>query len=148
MAPTISMLARRGIPVMAHIGLMPQAMNTAGGFRAVRDESAWDGVIRDADAVAEAGAFAIVIEGVAEPLAARITETVAVPTIGIGASAACDGQILVLEDMLGLFPRVPSFVKRYGTMQEMMSDAIARYADDVRARRFPTEAHTYSAKKG
>jgi 3-methyl-2-oxobutanoate hydroxymethyltransferase len=148
MAPTIRMLSRRGIPVMAHIGLMPQAMNTAGGFRAVRDESAWDGVIRDAVAVAEAGAFSIVVEGVAEPLAARITEAVAVPTIGIGASAKCDGQILVFEDMVGLFPRVPTFVKRYGNMQDMMIDAVARYADEVRARRFPTEAHTYTAKKG
>jgi len=101
MAPTIRHLTRRGIPVMAHIGLMPQAMNTAGGFRAVRDEAQWDAVIEDAKAVEEAGAFSVVVEGVAAPLADRITAAVAIPTVGIGASANCDGQILVFEDMVG-----------------------------------------------
>jgi 3-methyl-2-oxobutanoate hydroxymethyltransferase len=148
MAPTIQYLSRRGIPVMAHVGLMPQAMNTAGGFKAVRDEAEWDGVIEDAKAVERAGAFSVVVEGVAEPLAARITEAVGIPTVGIGASARCDGQILVFEDMVGLFPRVPTFVKRYGAMEEMMDDAVSRYAGEVRARAFPTEAHTYKAKGG
>ncbi|MEM6422004.1 MAG: 3-methyl-2-oxobutanoate hydroxymethyltransferase [Pseudomonadota bacterium] len=146
MAPTIQYLARRGIPVMGHIGLMPQAMNTAGGFKAVRDEAQFDAVIADAEAVEAAGAFSMVVEGVAEPLARRITEAVGVPTIGIGASAACDGQILVFEDMVGLMPRVPTFVKRYGTMEEMMRAAITQYGDEVRARRFPGEEHTYKTR--
>ncbi|MEM7177394.1 MAG: 3-methyl-2-oxobutanoate hydroxymethyltransferase [Pseudomonadota bacterium] len=146
MAPTIRYLASRGIPVMAHIGLMPQAMNTAGGFRAIRDEEKWDPVIRDAEAVAEAGAFSVVVEGVAAPLADRLTDKVSIPTIGIGASAACDGQILVFEDMVGLLPRVPTFVKRYGTMEEMMVAAVGQYAEEVRARTFPAEEHTYKKK--
>ena len=146
MAPTIRTLARRGIPVMAHVGLMPQAMNTAGGFRAVRDEAEWEAVIADARAVEAAGAFSVVVEGVAEPLAYRITQAVAIPTIGIGASAKCDGQILVFEDMVGLFPRVPTFVKRYGAMEQMIDDAVSRYAAEVRAREFPGEEHTYKAK--
>lgn len=147
MAPTIRTLSRRGIPVMAHIGLMPQATNTAGGFKTVRDEAQWAGVLADAAAVTEAGAFSVVIEGVAEPLAAKITQSIAVPTIGIGASAQCDGQILVFEDMVGLFPRVPTFVKRYCNMQQMMDDAVSRYASEVRARAFPGVEHTYSARK-
>lgn len=146
MAPTIRYLARRGIPVMAHVGLMPQAMNTTGGFKAVRDEALWDAVIADARAVEEAGAFSVVIEGVAEPLAARITAELRIPTVGIGASAACDGQILVFEDMIGLFPRVPTFVKRYGNMQEMMQASVERYAEEVRARNFPGPEHTYKPK--
>ncbi len=148
MAQTIRHLAARGIPVMAHVGLMPQQMNTVGGFKAVRDEDMWDAVIADAKAVEEAGAFSVVVEGVAEELAARLTKEVSIPTIGIGASAECDGQILVFEDMIGLFPRVPTFVKRYGNMEEMMRDAIERYAGEVRDRSFPTKDHTYSAKKG
>ncbi|MCP5085718.1 MAG: 3-methyl-2-oxobutanoate hydroxymethyltransferase [Rhodobacteraceae bacterium] len=147
MAPTIRHLAARGIPVMAHVGLMPQQMNTAGGFKAVRGEDMWDAVIADAKAVEEAGAFSVVVEGVAEELAAKLTTEVSIPTIGIGASAQCDGQILVFEDMIGLFPRVPTFVKRYGNMEEMMRDAIERYALEVRDRSFPTKDHTYSAKK-
>lgn len=146
MAPTIRYLARRGIPVMAHIGLMPQAMNTTGGFKAVRDEALWDAVIADGKAVEEAGAFSVVVEGVAEPLAAKVTEAVGIPTIGIGASAACDGQILVFEDMIGLFPRVPTFVKRYGNMEEMMRSSVGVYAEEVRARNFPGPEHTYKAK--
>ncbi|MEM1343938.1 MAG: 3-methyl-2-oxobutanoate hydroxymethyltransferase [Pseudomonadota bacterium] len=147
MAPTIRHLTRRGIPVMAHIGLMPQAMNTAGGFRAVRKEAHYDAVVEDGRAVEAAGAFSVVVEGVAVPLAERLTAELAIPTVGIGASAACDGQILVFEDMVGLTPRVPSFVKRYGTMEEMMRAAVEHYAEEVRARSFPGEAHTYSASR-
>jgi len=146
MAPTIQYLARRGIPVMAHIGLMPQSMNTAGGFRAVRDEAQFDAVVADAKAVEEAGAFSVVVEGVAAPLADRITQAVGIPTIGIGASARCDGQILVFEDMIGLFPTVPTFVKRYGTMEEMMKAAVGKYAEEVMARSFPGDEHTYKKK--
>jgi len=146
MAPTIRYLAARGIPVMAHIGLMPQAMNTAGGYKAVRDEAHYEAVIADAKAVEAAGAFSVVVEGVAAPLADRITAAVTIPTIGIGASAKCDGQILVFEDMVGLMPRVPTFVKRYGTMEEMMRAAVAQYAAEVHARNFPGPEHTYKAK--
>jgi len=146
MAPTIRHLTRRGIPVMAHIGLMPQAMNTAGGFKAVRDEAEFDAVVADALAVEEAGAFSVVVEGVAAALAARITGEVSIPTVGIGAGRDCDGQILVFEDMVGLLPRVPTFVKRYGTMEEMMKDAVARYAEEVQARTFPGDEHTYRKK--
>lgn len=147
MADTIRHLAARGIPVMAHVGLMPQQMNTAGGFKAVRDEDVWEEVIADAKAVEAAGAFSVVVEGVAEKLADKVTRNVSIPTIGIGASAQCDGQILVFEDMIGLFPRVPTFVKRYGNMEEMMIDAIERYAGEVRDRSFPADEHTYKAKK-
>jgi 3-methyl-2-oxobutanoate hydroxymethyltransferase len=146
MAPTIRYLASRGIPVMAHIGLMPQAMNTAGGYKAVRDEAHYDAVVADARAVEAAGAFSVVVEGVAAPLADRITHEVSIPTIGIGASAKCDGQILVFEDMVGLMPRVPTFVKRYGTMEEMMKAAVAQYAEEVHARNFPAPEHTYKPK--
>ncbi|MGF1446814.1 MAG: 3-methyl-2-oxobutanoate hydroxymethyltransferase [Pikeienuella sp.] len=143
MAPTIRHLTRRGIPVMAHIGLMPQAMNTAGGFKAVRAPERFDAVVADGQAVTEAGAFSVVVEGVAPELADRLTAELPIPTIGIGASAGCDGQILVFEDMVGLMPRVPTFVKRYGTMEEMMTAAVAQYAQEVLARRFPAEEHTY-----
>src|SRR5205814_9592011 len=114
MAETIAFLVERGVPVMGHIGLTPQSINAIGSFRAQgRDESDWGPIEEDARAVAQAGAFSVVIEAVAEPLARRITAAVEIPTIGIGGSVACDGQILVLEDMLGLSPRVPKFVKRY-----------------------------------
>ena len=146
MAPTIQHLTRRGIPVMAHVGLMPQAMNTAGGFKAVRDESAFAAVLEDAKAVEEAGAFSVVVEGVAASLAERVTAAVQIPTIGIGAGVACDGQILVFEDMVGLLPRVPTFVKRYGTMEEMMRGAVGQYAEEVKARTFPGDEHTYRKK--
>jgi 3-methyl-2-oxobutanoate hydroxymethyltransferase len=117
LAETIAFLTERGVPVMGHIGLTPQAINTIGSFRAQgREEKDWPRIQEDARSVTDAGAFAIVIEAVAEPLGARLTAQVEVPTIGIGASAACDGQILVLEDMLGLSPRVPRFVKRYGDL--------------------------------
>jgi 3-methyl-2-oxobutanoate hydroxymethyltransferase len=149
MAETIRYLVERGIPVMAHIGLTPQAINTLGGFRAQgRTEDQWARLEDDAQAVAEAGAFAIVLEAIAEPLAARITKAVPVPTIGIGASAACDGQILVMEDMLGLSPRVPKFVKEFGKVGAAIDGAIAAYAVEVRARVFPAVEHTYAMKGG
>ena len=144
MAETIAFLVARGIPVMAHVGLTPQAVHTFGGFKTQgRERAQWEAIEADAIAVANAGAFAVVIEGVVEPLAARITANVAIPTIGIGASAACDGQILVMEDMAGLTPRAPRFVKRYGALGEALEQAVAAYADDVRARRFPEDAHVY-----
>jgi 3-methyl-2-oxobutanoate hydroxymethyltransferase len=146
MSETIAHMTKRGIPVMAHVGLMPQQTNTAGGFKAVREKDQFDEVVNDALAVQGAGAFAVVVEGVAVKLAQRITKAVDIPTIGIGASVDCDGQILVFEDMIGLFPRVPTFVKRYGNMEEMMRDAIERYSNEVRSREFPSAEHTYKAK--
>lgn len=143
MAGTIAYLTARGVPVMAHIGLMPQQMNMVGGFKAVREKDQFQAVISDAQSVEAAGAFAMVVEGVAASLANEVTKAVNIPTIGIGASADCDGQILVFEDMIGLFPRVPTFVKRYGNMEEMMREAIVRYSTEVRARRFPDDEHTY-----
>jgi 3-methyl-2-oxobutanoate hydroxymethyltransferase len=147
MAETIAFLVERGVPVMAHVGLTPQSINTIGSFRAQgRSEADWPRIEEDALAVAQAGAFSVVIEAVAEPLARKITEAVAIPTIGIGASPACDGQVLVLEDMLGLSPRVPKFVKRYGDLGPSIAKAIGDYAADVRARRFPGPEHTYAMK--
>jgi 3-methyl-2-oxobutanoate hydroxymethyltransferase len=144
MAETIAFLVERGIPVMGHIGLTPQSINTIGSFRAQgRDESDWGPIEADARAVAQAGAFSVVIEAVAEPLARRITAAVEIPTIGIGGSVACDGQILVLEDMLGLSPRVPKFVKRYAELGPSIEAAVAAYAADVRARAFPGTEHVY-----
>ncbi|MEN3375008.1 MAG: 3-methyl-2-oxobutanoate hydroxymethyltransferase [Hyphomicrobiales bacterium] len=148
MAETIAFLAQRGIPVMGHVGLTPQAIHALGSFRAQgRREEEWAAIEADAAAVAEAGAFAVVLEAMAEPLAARITRAVAIPTIGIGASAACDGQILVLEDMLGLSPRVPKFVKRYAELGGAIEDAVASYALEVRSRAFPAEANVYHLAK-
>ena len=147
MAETIAFLVARGIPVMAHVGLTPQAMNALGGFKSQgHDAAAREKILGDAVAVSEAGAFAVVIEGVVEPLAREITETVAIPTIGIGASSACDGQILVLNDMLGLTARVPRFVKRYGAVGEAVSEAVKIYAEEVRERSFPAEAHIYKPR--
>jgi len=144
MAETIAFLAERGVPVMAHIGLTPQSINTIGSFRAQgRDESDWAPIEEDARAVAQAGAFSVVIEAVAEPLARRITAAIEIPTVGIGGSVACDGQILVLEDMLGLSPRVPKFVKRYAELGPSIEAAVAAYAADVRARAFPATEHVY-----
>ncbi|MBI1272637.1 MAG: 3-methyl-2-oxobutanoate hydroxymethyltransferase [Alphaproteobacteria bacterium] len=149
MAETVRFLVERGIPVMGHIGLTPQSANTLGGFKAQgRDQSEWAALEEDARAIAEAGAFAIVLEAIAEPLAARITTQIAIPTIGIGASAACDGQILVMEDMLGLSPRVPKFVKLYGQIGDAIEQAISAYATEVRARAFPGTEHTYAMKTG
>jgi len=149
MAETVRCLVSRGIPVMGHIGLTPQAINTLGGFRAQgRTEDQWDDLEADATAISDAGAFAIVLEAIAEPLAARITKAVPVPTIGIGASAACDGQILVMDDMLGLTPRVPKFVRQFGRVGEAIDRAIADYAMSVRDRSFPAIEHTYGVKAG
>ena len=148
LAETIRFLTERGVPVMGHVGLTPQSINTIGSFRAQgRDEKDWGPIEDDARAVSEAGAFSVVIEAVAEPLARRITGQVAIPTIGIGASPACDGQILVLEDMLGLSPRVPRFVKRYGDIGPGIQAAIEGYANEVRARTFPGTDHVYGMKK-
>jgi 3-methyl-2-oxobutanoate hydroxymethyltransferase len=144
MAETIAFLVERGVPVMGHVGLTPQSINTIGSFRAQgRDLADWAPIEDDARAVAQAGAFSVVIEAVAEPLARRITAEVTIPTIGIGGSVACDGQILVLEDMLGLSPRVPKFVKRYGDLGPSIKAAVAAYAADVRARAFPGPEHVY-----
>ena len=144
MAETIAFLVERGVPVMGHIGLTPQSINTIGSFRAQgRTEADWAPIEDDARAVTQAGAFAVVIEAVAEPLARRITAVLDIPTIGIGGSVACDGQILVLEDMLGLSPRVPRFVKRYAELGSSIEAAVAAYAADVRARTFPGSEHVY-----
>jgi len=147
-AHQISHLVERGVPVMGHVGLRPQAINVDGGFRAKgRTLDERERVMAEAKAAEEAGAFAIVIEGVAEDLAAEITAAVACPTIGIGASSACDGQILVTPDMLGLFDWTPKFVRRYASLNTAISEAVATYADDVRARTFPAKAETYSLRK-
>ena len=143
-ARTIEYLVMRGIPVMGHVGLRPQAVLAQGAFRAKgRTEDERLAVLAEAQAAADAGAFAVVVEGVAEDIAREVTEKLGVPTIGIGASAACDGQILVLDDMLGLFDWTPRFVRRYADLRAVVSDAVAAYADDVRARRFPAPAETY-----
>jgi 3-methyl-2-oxobutanoate hydroxymethyltransferase len=148
MAETIAFLVERGVPVMGHVGMTPQSINTIGSFRAQgRDESDWAAIEADAHAVADAGAFAMVLEAVAEPLGRRITAGVVVPTIGIGASAACDGQILVLEDMLGLSPQVPKFVKRFGELGPSIEKAVKGYAEEVRARTFPGPEHVYPMRK-
>jgi 3-methyl-2-oxobutanoate hydroxymethyltransferase len=147
MAETIAFLTARGIPVMAHIGLTPQSINVLGGFKTQgRERDQWTAIEADARAVAEAGAFAVVLEAMAEPLAARITAAIAIPTVGIGASAACDGQILVMEDMLGLSPRVPKFVKLFGEVGKGIEQAIRTYAQEVRTRAFPAPEHTYEVK--
>jgi 3-methyl-2-oxobutanoate hydroxymethyltransferase len=147
MAETIAFMIERGVPVMAHVGLTPQSINTIGSFRAQgREEADWARIEQDALAVAKAGAFSVVIEAVAEPLARKLTAAVSIPTIGIGASVACDGQILVMEDMLGLSPRVPKFVKRYTQLGPSIDKAIADYAAEVRARTFPGPEHTYPMK--
>jgi 3-methyl-2-oxobutanoate hydroxymethyltransferase len=148
MAETIRFLTERGVPVMGHIGLTPQSINTLGSFRAQgREESNWGPIEADARAVAEAGAFSVVIEAVAEPLARKITQDIAIPTIGIGASPACDGQVLVLEDMLGLSPWAPKFVKRFGDLGPGIEAAIKDYASEVRSRAFPGPEHVYAMKK-
>lgn len=148
LAETIAFLTARGIPVLGHIGLMPQSVNTAGGFRAFgRAEDEAVQIVRDANAVAAAGAFAMVIEGTVEPLARKVTEIVSIPTIGIGASPACDGQILVTEDVVGLFAAFkPKFVRRYAELGEGLAAATRCYADDVRARRFPALEHCFGVK--
>ena len=145
LAPTIEFLTQRGIPVMGHVGLTPQAVNILGGYgvRGKSEEEARS-IVEDAVAVAQAGAFSIVIEGVLESIAIEITNKVACPTIGIGASAQCDGQVLVTDDMLGMFERVPKFVKRYQDMASVVSGAVQDYAGEVRSRSFPTEDQIYA----
>lgn len=147
MAETVRYLVDRGIPVMAHIGLTPQSVNVLGGFKTQgRTADQWQAIEDDARLVAEAGAFAVVLEAMTAPLADRITKAIAIPTIGIGASPGCDGQILVMEDMLGLSPDVPKFVKKFGAIGAAIDSAIADYAAEVRARTFPAAEHTYAVK--
>lgn len=147
-AQTIAFLSARGIPVMGHVGLRPQAIHMLGGFRARgRSETERAAIIEEARMAANAGAFAIVVEGVAEDLAIEITRSVPCPTIGIGASSLCDGQILVTHDMLGLFDWTPKFVRRYGSLSDTIVQAVRGYASDVRSREFPGDAETYRLKK-
>ncbi len=147
MARTIEYLVQRGIPVMAHVGLKPQSVNVVGGFRVQgRGKEEAKAVLADAKAVENAGAFSIVVEGTVESLARKITEVVKVPTVGIGASPACDGQIIVAEDILGLYSAfTPKFVKRYAELGVAVSNAVENYASDVRARRYPAREHLYGA---
>ncbi len=144
MAPTIAFLSQRGIPVIGHVGLTPQAVNQLGGYAARgKSEAEANKIVGDARAVADAGAFCIVVEGVMEKIADECTAAVAVPIIGIGASAKCDGQVLVTEDMLGLFERTPRFVKRYDDLASRIANAVEAYAGEVRSRTFPTAEQTY-----
>lgn len=148
MAETIAFLVARGVPVMAHVGLTPQSINTLGGYKVQGRDAGAEKLLADARAVAEAGAFAMVLEKVPAVMADRITEEVAIPTIGIGASAGCDGQILVVDDMLGLFTAFkPKFVKRYADLGTQGEAAIATYAEEVRARQFPADEHTFAAEQ-
>ena len=146
MADTVAYLTSRGVPVMGHVGLRPQSVLTDGGFRARgRVEAEHAKVLAEAEAAAAAGAFCVVVEGVAEPLARAVTAAIDVPTIGIGASAGCDGQILVTEDMLGLFDWTPKFVRRYADLRAEIAGAVRAYAADVRSGAFPAKAETYYA---
>lgn len=149
MAETIAFLTQRGVPVMGHVGLTPQAVNTLGGYRALgRNEAVAERIAADARAVAEAGAFSVVVEGVMEPLGRRITQEIAIPTIGIGASPTCDGQVLVSDDMLGLFTEfTPKFVKRFASLGDAVGEAAAAYAAEVKARSFPGPEHCFGVKK-
>jgi 3-methyl-2-oxobutanoate hydroxymethyltransferase len=148
MAPTIAYLTQRGVPVMAHIGLMPQHLHQLGGFKAQGKEKAQQKLIlEDALAIEAAGAFAVVIEGVMEPLAKTITHKLSIPTIGIGASPACDGQVLVVDDMLGMFEFTPRFVKPFADLRNDIAKAAQDYARAVRNRKFPTLAQCYGIKK-
>jgi 3-methyl-2-oxobutanoate hydroxymethyltransferase len=148
MAETTAFLVRRGIPVMGHVGLTPQAVNTMGGFRVQgKGEEGQAALEADARAISDAGAFAIVLEGIVEPVARRITETIPTVTIGIGASPACDGQILVLEDMLGLNDWVPKFVKKFGSLRDHIEGSVKAYAAAVRDGSFPGPEQVYKAKK-
>lgn len=147
MAETVAFLCARGIPVMGHVGLTPQAVNTLGGYNARgRSDAEAQKIVSDAQAIDQAGAFAIVIEGVVEPIAIEATKAIACPSIGIGASAQCDGQVLVTEDMMGMFERVPRFVKRYGEIGGLISSAAGQYAEEVRNRSFPGVEQTYQPK--
>ena len=147
MAETVAFLSARGVPVVGHVGLTPQAINALGGYGARgRSDAERAKLLRDAGAISDAGAFAIVVEGVVEPVAVEITRAIPIPTIGIGGSVECDGQVLVIDDMLGMFDRVPRFVKKYEQLAEKIDAAAALYAADVRARRFPTVDQTYQPK--
>ncbi len=147
MAPTIAFLSQRGIPVIGHVGLTPQAVNVLGGYGVRgRGDAEADKILADARAISEAGAFVLVVEGVMEALATRAAREVAVPVIGIGASSQCDGQVLVTEDMLGLFERTPRFVKRYDDLANRIGSAVEAYAREVRSRAFPTAEQTYRPK--
>jgi 3-methyl-2-oxobutanoate hydroxymethyltransferase len=147
MAETIAFLVARGVPVMAHIGLTPQSINTLGGYKVQGRGAAAEALMADARAVDEAGAFSVVLEKVPATLADEITAGISIPTIGIGASVGCDGQILVSDDMLGLFTAFkPKFVKRYGNLGEDGEAAITAYAEEVRSRRFPAPEHVFSDK--
>lgn len=147
MAETVAFLNQRGIPVMGHVGLTPQAVNVLGGYMARgRNDAEAHKIVADAKALDDAGAFAIVVEGVIEQIAIEVTQTVACPTIGIGASAQCDGQVLVTDDMLGLFERVPRFVKKYEDIASLIERTVATYAAEVRERSFPGEEQTYQPK--
>ncbi|MEO5809223.1 MAG: 3-methyl-2-oxobutanoate hydroxymethyltransferase [Sphingomicrobium sp.] len=147
MAETVAFLTARGIPVIGHVGLTPQAVNILGGYGARgKSEAEAKKIVGDAKAVAEAGAFCVVVEGVMESIADDVTKAISVPTIGIGASVHCDGQVLVTEDMLGLFERTPRFVKRYDDLATRIGEAAASYAGEVRARAFPTDEQTYRPK--
>lgn len=144
MSETIAFLTKRGVPVMAHIGLTPQSVNTLGGYKVVGRDGEADTVMEDALAVEAAGAFAVVLEKVPMGLAGRITQRLSIPTIGIGAGVDCDGQVLVVDDMLGLFTEFrPKFVKRYAELGRLADEAIATYAAEVRARTFPTAEHSF-----
>lgn len=148
MAETVAFMTKRGIPVMGHVGLTPQSINTMGGFRVQGHSEEGQGILEaDARAIVEAGAFAVVLEGIVEPVARAVTASVAAPTIGIGASPACDGQILVLEDMLGLSEWAPKFVKRFGSLREHIEEAVAAYAGEVRAGTFPGPDQVYNPRK-
>ncbi|TNE59016.1 MAG: 3-methyl-2-oxobutanoate hydroxymethyltransferase [Sphingomonadales bacterium] len=147
MAETIEFLTNRGIPVMGHVGLTPQAVNVLGGYAARgKTQHEHDKIISDGKAVQDAGAFSVVLEGVLEPIAVSMTKSLEIPVIGIGASVQCDGQVLVTEDMLGMFERVPRFVKRYEDIAGVIEKTVAKYADEVRNRTFPTEDQTYQPK--
>ncbi|WP_041794680.1 3-methyl-2-oxobutanoate hydroxymethyltransferase [Pararhodospirillum photometricum] len=148
MAETIAFLVARGVPVMGHVGLRPQMVHTLGGFRAQgREEAEAQAIMADAQAVAEAGAFSLVVEGTLAPVATRLTQAVSVPTIGIGASVDCDGQVLVIDDVLGLFSDfTPRFVRRYADLSGAVSEAAAAYSADVRTRRFPGPEHVFGLK--
>ena len=147
-AETIEYLVERGIPVMSHVGLRPQSANVLGGFRARgRSKKVADAIVDNAIAAAKAGSFAVVVEGVSAELADKVTKAVNIPTIGIGASKGCDGQILVTPDMLGMFDRVPKFVKKYGTQKADMVAAIEQYASEVIDGSFPSEEYTYKFSK-
>jgi 3-methyl-2-oxobutanoate hydroxymethyltransferase len=149
LAETVAFLTARGIPVMGHVGLMPQSLNTTGGYRSLgRSDKEADKIRRDAKAIDEAGAFCMVIEGTIEPLAREITASVQAPTIGIGASPACDGQVLVTDDLLGLFTDFkPRFVKHFANLAPQIAAAVENYAAEVKARTFPGEEHTFQVKR-